>query len=87
MNLVVGASWCFTLAGIALGLAALAVFHRPLLALRVTMDLLVASSLLLLSVDLSWTAIAGTVVLIAVRRVLTQSLAADFRTARHRVRA
>ncbi|MCH9669717.1 MAG: hypothetical protein K0U76_05565 [Actinomycetia bacterium] len=85
MNLVVGASWCFTLTGIALGIAALAVFRRPMPALRVTMDLLVTASLLLLSVDLSWTAIAGTAVLIVVRRLLTLSLTADFRAAQHRV--
>ena len=77
MNLVVTASWCFALAGILLGIATLAVFRRPLLAMRVTMDLLVAAGLLRLSVDLSWTAIAGTAVVIAVRRLLTWSLTSD----------
>ncbi len=87
MNLVVGASWCFALSGILLGMATLAVFRRPLLALRVTMDLLVAAGLLRLSVDLSWTAIAGIGVVIATRRLLRQSLAADFSSAQHRAHA
>jgi hypothetical protein len=84
MNLVLEASWCFALAGILLGVAALAVFRRPLLALRVTMDLLVAAGLLRLSMDLSWTAIAGTAVVIAVRVLITRSLASDFGAAQHR---
>lgn len=78
MSYVTTASWCVALAGILLGTAALAVFRRPLLAMRVMMDLLVAAGLLRLSVDLSWTAIAGTALLIAVRRLLTLSLASDF---------
>lgn len=87
MNVVVGASWCFALAGILLGIAALAVFRQPVLALRVTTDLLVAAGLLRLSVDLSWTAIAGTAVVIAVRRLLTQSLTSDFGAARRKAHA
>lgn len=78
MNLVDGASWCFAIAGILVGIAALAVFRQPLVALRVMLDLFVAASLLRLSVDLSWAAVAGTVVVIAVRQVLTRSLASDF---------
>ncbi|MGZ5372478.1 MAG: hypothetical protein ACXWDE_11915 [Aeromicrobium sp.] len=77
MSPVVGVSWCVAFAGILLGIAALAVFRQPLLALRVMVDLFVAAGLLRLSVDLSWAAIAGTVAVIAVRRILTQSLASD----------
>ena len=84
MNFVVGASWCFALAGILIGIAALAVFRQPLLALRVMLDLFVAAGLLRLSVDLSWVAIAGTVTAIAIRRVLTASLASDFDAARRK---
>jgi len=87
MNFVVSASWYVALAGILLGFAALAVFRQPLLALRVTMDLLVAAGLLRLSVDLSWAAIVGTVAVIAVRRLITRSLASDFSAAPHRAHA
>jgi hypothetical protein len=78
MNFVLGAAWCFALAGILLGAAALAVFRQPLLALRVMLDLFIAAGLLRLSVDLSWTAIAGTVAVITVRRLVTRILTADF---------
>ncbi len=84
---VVGASWCFALAGIMIGVAALAVFRHPLLALRVMLDLFIAAGLLRLSVDLSWAAIAGTVTTIAVRRVVTASLASDVDVARRRAPA
>lgn len=82
MNLVVGASWCVALAGILIGITALATFRQPLLALRVTVDLFIAAGLLRLSVDLSWAAIAGTVAVIAVRQLLTRSLASDLVGAR-----
>lgn len=81
MNLVVNASWYVALAGVLLGTATLAVIRQPLLALRVTMDLLVAAGLLRLSVDLSWAAIAGTVAVIAVRQLITRSLTSDLRAA------
>ncbi|MCH9641060.1 MAG: hypothetical protein K0U70_08160 [Actinomycetia bacterium] len=87
MNFVVTASWYVALAGLALGVAALAVFRQPLLALRVTMDLFVTAGLLRLSVDLSWAAIAGTVAMIAVRRLVRRTLAADFNAALHRAHA
>ena len=78
MNVLVGASWCFGIAGIVVGAAALAVFRQPLPALRVTLELFIAAGLLRLSVDNSWSAIAGAAVVIAIRRVLTRSLTADF---------
>lgn len=81
MNAVLGASWCFALIGIALGIAALVVFRRPLLALRVTLELLTAAGLLRLSVDSSWAAIAVAAVLIVVRRTITRSLIADLAAA------
>lgn len=87
MNLVVNASWCVATAGILLGIAALAVLRQPLLALRVTMDLFVTACLLRLSIDLSWAAIAGGVAVIAVRQLLTLSLASDFGAAAHRAHA
>ncbi len=87
MNFVATASWYVALAGLVLGIAALAVFRRPLLALRVTMDLLVTAGLLRLSVDLSWAAIAGTVAMIAVRRLVRRTLASDFNAALHRAHA
>ncbi len=77
MNLVLGASWCFAIIGIALGFAALVAFRRPLLALRVTLELLTAAGLLRLSVDSSWAAIAATAALILLRRTITRSLIAD----------
>ena len=76
------ASWCLAIAGIAIGVAALLVFRRPLPALRVMIELFTAAGLLRLSVDLSWTAILGVVTLIAVRRVVTRSLTADLSAAR-----
>jgi hypothetical protein len=87
MNLVVGAAWCFGIAGILIGIAALAVFRQPLLALRAMLDLFIAAGLLRLSVDLSWAAIAGTVTAIAIRRILSASLASDFDAARRRAHA
>ncbi|GJF09886.1 hypothetical protein NGTWS0302_24900 [Mycolicibacterium cyprinidarum] len=87
MNVIVGASSCFALAGILIGIGALVVFRQPLLALRVTADLFVAAGLLRLSVDLSWAAITGTVAVIAVRHLLTRSLASDFNAAPHGARA
>ncbi len=87
MNFVVGASWCFGVAGILIGIAALAAFRQPLLALRAMLDLFIAAGLLRLSVDLSWAAIAGIVTAIAVRRVLTASLAADFGATTRRAHA
>lgn len=77
MSLVVAISWCVAIAGIVLGLAALAVFGKPLPALRVTVELLTAAGLLRLSVDLSWTAIISIAVLVAVRRAVTRNLTAD----------
>lgn len=77
MNVLVGAFWCFGIAGIVVGAAALAVFRAPLPALRVTLELFIAAGLLRLSVDNSWSAIAGAAVVIAIRRVLTRSLTAD----------
>ncbi|CAA0098355.1 Uncharacterised protein [Mycolicibacterium vanbaalenii] len=77
MSAVITASWCLALAGLLLGLAALAVFGRPMVALRAMVDLFVAAGLLRLSADLSWAAIASTVAVIAVRLILTRSLASD----------
>ncbi|ORV84252.1 hypothetical protein [Mycolicibacterium iranicum] len=77
MNVVLGAAWCFAASGILLGIAALVVFRQPLLALRVTLELLTAAGLLRLSVDSSWAAIAVTAVLIVIRRTITRSLMAD----------
>ena len=77
MTWALGASWCVAIAGIGIGLATLAVFRTPLLALRVCLELLTAAGLLRLSVDAAWTAIAGVAILIAVRRVVTRALTAD----------
>ena len=78
----VAASWCLAIAGIAVGVAALLLFRRPLPALRAMIELFTAAGLLRLSVDLSWTAILGVVTLIAVRRIVTRSLTADLSPAR-----
>ena len=53
MNLVVGASWCFALAGILLGMTTLGVFRLPLLSLCVMMDLFVAAAFAALRLDFS----------------------------------
>ncbi len=82
MSVVADASGCLAIAGILLGLGALLVFHQPLPALRVMIELFTAAGLLRLSVDMSWAAIVGVVALIAVRRVVTRSLTVDLRTAR-----
>lgn len=81
MNLVAVASRAFGVAGILLGLAALAAFRQPLLALRVMLDMFLAAGLLRLAVDQSWATIAGTVAVIAVRRLITRDLNADFTAA------
>ncbi|MDY6998486.1 MAG: hypothetical protein SW019_17950 [Actinomycetota bacterium] len=78
MTIIVGAAWCMGIAGIVLGAAALIVFRQPLPALRVTMEMFIAAGLLRLSVDNSWAAIAGAAIVIAVRRMITRSLTADF---------
>jgi hypothetical protein len=78
MQLIEAASWCFGVAAIVLGVAALAVFRQPLPALRVTLELFIAAGLLRLSVDNSWAAIASAALVIAIRRLLTRSLTADF---------
>ena len=78
MSFVVGASRCLAIARIVLGGAALAVFGKPMPALRVTVELLIAAGLLRLSVDSSWTAILVAAALIALRRTITRSLTADF---------
>jgi hypothetical protein len=75
---VTDVSWIIAAAGILVGIAGLAVFRQPLVALRVMLELFTAAGLLRLSVDLSWEAIAGVAVLIAVRRLVTRSLAVDF---------
>ncbi len=77
MNPVITASWCLALAGIVIGGAALMVFRRPLVALRVAVEFFTAAGLLRLSVDLSWSAIVAIAALIAVRRVVTRSLTVD----------
>lgn len=87
MSPIITASWCLALAGILLGFGALAVFGRPLVALRAMVDLFVAAGLLRLSADLSWAAIASTVAVIAVRLILTRSLTSDIGTAARRVHA
>ncbi|MCH9737067.1 MAG: hypothetical protein K0U78_21360 [Actinomycetia bacterium] len=87
MTLVLGASWCCTLAGVVLGIAALAVFRQPMLALRTAMDLLIVAGVLRLSIDPSWTAIAGTVAVIALRRVLAGDLRSDLTAAQDRAQA
>ncbi len=80
MDIIVGASWCFAIAGIVLGIVSLAVFRQPLPALRVMLELFIAAGLLRLSVDNSWAAIASAAMVIAVRRILTRSLTVDFAT-------
>jgi len=77
VSVFVNASWCLAIAGIILGLGVLLVFRQPIPALRVMLELFTAAGLLRLSVDLSWSAILGVVVLIAVRRLVTGSLVAD----------
>lgn len=86
MNIILAASWCVGIAGIVLGLAALAVFGKPLPALRVMLELLTAAGLLRLSVDASWAAIAAAAALIALRKTLTHSLIADLTAAPWRAR-
>jgi hypothetical protein len=76
-NLVANVSWCLAIAGILVGTGALLIFRQPLPALRAMLELFTAAGLLRLSVDLSWTAIVGVVVLIAVRRLITRTLVAD----------
>jgi hypothetical protein len=75
---VADASWAIAAAGIVLGLAGLVVFRQPLVAMRVMLELFTAAGLLRLSVDLSWEAVAGVAAVIAVRQLVTRSLAADF---------
>ncbi|ANI39479.1 hypothetical protein [Mycolicibacterium vaccae] len=84
MTVIIAASWCLAIAGIALGAAALVVFGRPLPALRVTLEFLTAAGLLRLSADSSWTAIAVAAVLIVLRRMITRVLVADFTMSRAR---
>lgn len=78
MTLVLAASWAFAIAGIVLGVTALATFGKPLPALRVMIELLTAAGLLRLSVDSSWAAIAAAAAVILLRKTLTRSLIADF---------
>ena len=80
MSFVLGASWCFAIAGIVLGVAMLVTFRKPLPALQVMLELLTAAGLLRLSVDSTWAAIAATAILIALRKTITSSLIADFTT-------
>jgi hypothetical protein len=75
---VADVSWIIAAAGIVVGIAGLVAFRQPVVALRVMLELFTAAGLLRLSVDLSWESIAGVAVLIAVRRLVTRSLAADF---------
>lgn len=77
MSVVLGASWCFAIAAIVLGLATLVTFGKPLPALQVMLELLTAAGLLRLSVDSAWSAIAATAVLIVLRKTITRSLIAD----------
>lgn len=86
MSVALGASWCFAIAGIALGLAALVVFGKPTPALQVTLELLTAAGLLRLSVDATWAAIAATAALILLRKTVTRSLIADFSSPPSRAR-
>ena len=87
MSPVIAASWCLALAGILLGFGALAVFRRPLVALRAMVDLFVAAGLLRLSADISWAAIAATVAVIAVRLLLTRTLTSEIGTPARRAHA
>ncbi|OAN37514.1 hypothetical protein [Mycolicibacterium iranicum] len=77
MSVVISVSWVIAAAAIALGVAAVTVFRQPLLALRVMLELLTAAGLLRLSVEATWVALAGVAMLIAVRKMVTRSLAAD----------
>lgn len=86
MSIVLAASWCVAVAGIVLGGATLAVFGKPLPALRVMLELLTAAGLLRLSADASWAAIAAAAALIALRKTLTHSLIADFTASSWRAR-
>jgi hypothetical protein len=81
MSVVISLSWVIAATAIVLGVAALAVFRQPVLALRVMLELLTAAGLLRLSVESTWAAIAGVAILIAVRKVVTRSLAADLTAA------
>jgi hypothetical protein len=74
---VADVSWVIAAAGIVLGIAGLVVFRRSLVALRVMLELFTAAGLLRLSVDLAWEAVAGVAMVIAVRQLVTRSLAAD----------
>lgn len=86
MSVVLGASWCFALAAIVLGIATLVTFGKPLPALQVMLELLTAAGLLRLSVDSAWSAIAATAVLIVLRKTITRSLIADLSTSPWRAR-
>lgn len=84
MSLLAAAAWILVIAGIVLGLAAWAMFLRPLLALRVMLDFFTAAGLLHLSADLSWAALLSVAALIGLRHLLAGRLTADW-TATRRV--
>lgn len=74
MDVVAGLSWVVAGAAIALATLTLVVFRRPVLALHLLLDLLLAAGLLRLSVDASWSAIAVTALIVVIRRVVTRGL-------------
>ena len=80
MNLVISAAWGLAAAGIVLGAGSVIVFRRPLVALRMMLEFFTAAGLLRLSADVSWETIAAAGALIAVRQVVTRTLAADLRS-------
>ncbi|MBJ7384026.1 MAG: hypothetical protein JHC55_06000 [Mycolicibacterium sp.] len=74
---MITASWLLIAAAIVLAGWALAVFRRPVLAMHVLLDLLLAAGLLRLTANAYWTTIAVTTAVVVLRRVLTL----DFATA------
>jgi hypothetical protein len=81
VTLVENVAWCLAAAGIVLAVASLAVFREPLPSLRLMLDLFTAAGLLRLTVDATWSALAGVALVIAIRRLLTRTLTADLAAA------
>lgn len=67
-------AWAIAGMGIVLAALAFVALRRPLAALHVLLDLLLAATLLRLSVDASWPAIAIAAAVILVRQLVTRGL-------------
>ena len=71
---MIAVSWLVVVAAIVLAGATLMVFHRPVLAMHVLLDLFLAAGLLRLSADASWATIAVTAGVVVLRHVVTRAL-------------